>query len=179
MNDYFSSIEVNFFNKDFYSEVNKIADNILLKIHTPENILVEYEYTEHTNIMFYDGIINQIPSLHKFISSLNANVVAVPLLAFVPPMKTMGIHTDEYGCFTKILLPIKGKDPLYFYKTLDDTIPDCTFTPEINSPIIFNTNKPHGGVKTNNEWRVNFQIMLSNSFDVILDRSKNNSLFLF
>jgi len=177
MNDYFASVDVEFFNKTFFLQVNDIADYILSKVNTSENLLPEYEYTHHTKILFYNDIIKQIPTLGEFLYSINANVNKVPILGFVPPNSLMGIHTDGYGCFTKILLPIKGEDPLHFYNSRDDEIPACTLIPKINSPIVFNTEKLHGGVRTNNEWRVNFQIMLTEPYDIVLERIKNNSLF--
>jgi hypothetical protein len=89
----------------------------------------------------------------------------------------MGVHKDGYNCLTKIMLPIMGNYPLSFFENKDDTTPSAITDINIFSPIIFNSDQWHGGVLTNNEWRVNFQIMIAEPYNVIEDRVENNTLF--
>ena len=177
MNKYSKNISADFFNHEFCLRLKNEIDNILEKVGHGENILPEYHYTHHTKILFYDHILDKLPEISTLIDRINATVISVPILGFVPPNSKMGVHKDGYNCLTKIMLPIMGNYPLSFFENKDDTTPSAITDINIFSPIIFNSDQWHGGVLTNNEWRVNFQIMIAEPYNVIEDRVENNTLF--
>ncbi len=180
-NPYFTHLEVSFFTVELLFEIDSVAQSILNShLSSPNSKLEPYDYTEHTNLYFISHVEDRIKSLTKLTSSCREEVVGRPMLAYTPPNKEIGIHRDEYGCKTKLILPIlplEQGQPLQFFKSLDSTSPIHEVFPTRHRPLLFDADCPHGVPADPNSWRISLQLMFKNSFSHISSLAQRNELF--
>lgn len=177
---YAHKIYISYFTNEIVSKLDQLATKLLDEhLHTDNSKLPTYVGTHYTNILFYSEAIKELPELNFIIEDCNLTLLSVPTMGFVPPNKEMGVHVDEYGCVSKILLPIWPKEnshPLNFYNEVEGD-PIFSIDTDAGHPIVFDCNKLHGGIKTYNSWRTNLQFKFAEPFDVVTKMLRDNTLF--
>lgn len=100
-----------------------------------------------------------------------------PVLMMHQPNTEISRHVDDPNKRNSIiitpLLPESGFPPTRFYQN-DSLIAECNF--EKNNSYLVNTQVYHD-LKTNDEYRLNFQLSFNESFDKVLDLFLKNQLF--